>query len=172
MGPLLTTEDLVSKTKIILPKRRLDLLTRPRLLEILYERLDRKLIIISAAAGYGKTSLLIDLAYHSDLPFCWLGLDPLDRDPQRFIACLIASIGERFKDFGKRSQSLLNSLTNLDDGMERLLVTLVNEIYDDIHEHFVLALDDFHVLDDAKPLLYFVNRLIQLVGENCHVVLS
>ena len=169
---MLATEDLISKTKIILPKRRLDLLTRQRLLEILYERLDRKLIIISAAPGYGKTSLLIDLAYHSELPFCWLSLDPLDRDPQRFIAGLIASVRERFRNFGKRSQSLLKGMTSLDDGMERVLVSLINEIYDDIHEHFVLVLDDFHVLDETKPILYFVNRFIQLVGENCHVVLA
>src|SRR5512142_2201649 len=110
----------ISKTKIVLPKRRIDLLSRARLLEILYERLDRKLIIISAAAGYGKTSLLIDLAYHSDWPFCWLALDPLDREPQRLIACMIAALAERFPGFGSRSRTLLREITNLDEGLERV----------------------------------------------------
>ncbi len=100
---MLRTEEPISKTKIVLPRRRIDLLSRARLLEILYERIDRKLIIISAAAGYGKTSLLIDLAYHSDWPFCWITLDPLDREPQRLIACLFASLAERFPGFGAHS---------------------------------------------------------------------
>lgn len=169
MSPL---DEPISKTKIVLPKRRIDLLSRARLLDILYERLDRKLIIISAAAGYGKTSLLIDLAYHSDWPFCWLTLDALDREPQRLVASVIASLAERFPDFGTHSKTLLREITNLEEGLERVLVSLVNEIYTDIHEHFVLVLDDFHVLDDAKPVLQFVNRFIQLAGENCHVVLA
>ena len=63
-------------------------------------------------------------------------------------------------------------MTSFDEGLERLLVTLVNEIYDDIPEHFAIVLDDFHVLDGATPILYFVNRFIQLVGENCHLVLA
>jgi LuxR family transcriptional regulator, maltose regulon positive regulatory protein len=169
---MLRTEEPISKTKIVLPKRRIDLLSRARLLDILYERIDRKLIIISAAAGYGKTSLLIDLAYHSDWPFCWLTLDALDREPQRLIAGMIAALAEHFPVFGSHSKTLLSEITSLDEGLERVLVSLVNEIYADIHEHFVLVLDDFHVLDDAGPILQFVNRFIQLVGENCHVILA
>lgn len=169
---MLASDIPISKTKITLPRRRGELLSRARLLDILYDRLQRKLVIISAAAGYGKTSLLIDLASRSELPFCWLALDPLDGEPQRFIAYFIAALSERFPQFGGRSRSVLDSLTSLEAGLERLLVTLINEIYDCIPEHFVLVLDDYHLLDQVKLSQNFVNRFIQLAGENCHLVLS
>ena len=162
----------ISHTKIIVPRRREEILTRKRLLEMMFEFLDKKLILASAPAGYGKTSLLIDFHHNCDLPFCWLSLDTLDRDPQRFASYFIGSLEEKFPNFGRRTSEILNSITSISDAMESLVVTLVNDIYDHIPQHFVLVLDDYHLIGDIPVIQNFLNRFIQLVDENCHLIIS
>ncbi len=162
----------ISKTKIVVPPRRPELLSRPRLLKSLKESLDNKLLLISAPAGYGKTSLLIDLADDLEMPVCWLSLDPLDRDPQRFIAYLIASLAEHFRDVGETSRLQLNQLKSIEDDAEAILVMLTNELYEHAENDFLLIIDDFHLLDDAPIISSLLNRFLQLVDENCHIMLA
>ncbi len=162
----------ISKTKIIAPHRRPDLLSRHRLLESLNAFLDRKLILLSAPAGYGKTSLLVDLAGQVSLPVCWLSLDPLDRDPQRFMAYLVAALAERFKGLNTPLRPMLSNLKSIETDAESLLVALTNELYEQVEEDFLLVIDDYHLLDDLPIITSLVNRFLQLVDDNCHIILS
>ena len=162
----------ISKTKIIVPHRRPELLSRPRLLESLKSLLDNKLLLLSAPAGYGKTSLLIDLANNVEMPVCWLALDLLDRDPQRFLAYFIASLAEQFPDVVETSRYQLNHLKSIEQDAESILVMLTNELYDHVENDFLLILDDYHLLDDVPVISDLLNRFLQLVDDNCHILLS
>jgi ATP/maltotriose-dependent transcriptional regulator MalT/DNA-binding SARP family transcriptional activator len=165
-------EILVTQTKITLPARRPDLLSRQRLLELVYDLLDYKLIVVAAPAGYGKTSLLVDFASRADIPVCWYSLDSLDSDPQRFIAHFIAALSKQFPTFGDRSIGSLEATNQANLDLDRIIATIVNDAYDNIREHFLIILDDYHLISGGEEVDYFLNRFIQEVGENCHLVLS
>ena len=162
----------LSKTKIAIPGSRPEILHRARLLTLFDDILDRRLTIITAPAGYGKTSLLVDFARQSEMPVCWLSLDNLDKDPQRFIAYLIASLAERFPHFGKRSNSVLKTVTSFEQDSERLLSSLINELEEKVGEHFVLVVDDYHFVDSIPHIRDLFSRFVSLVSENCHVILA
>jgi LuxR family transcriptional regulator, maltose regulon positive regulatory protein len=159
-------------TKIRVPRRRPDLLPRPRLVSFVHARLDRKLLLVSAPAGYGKTTLLADFAQDTDWPVCWYTLDPFDRDPRAFLEYLIASIAHRFPAFGERTRALLRETTDLGSNPHPLVATLVREIYQTIPEYFVLILDDHHTVEDQEQVNQLLDLFLTYVDENCHVILA
>ncbi len=163
---------LVSRNKVVVPPRRRELITRSRLIDALYDQMEKRVIIIVAPAGYGKTSLLVDLARHTEMAVCWLSLDQLDREPQRFLGYLIAAVAERFPEFGRDSLAALESMTSMERDAERLIVTITNEINAKISEHFFLILDDYHLVGDNPFVGHMISRFLQLTGENVHFILS
>ena len=160
----------LTPSKIVIPRRRGDLLSRPRLLKWFDDLIDYKLFIVAAPAGYGKTSLLIDFANSTQLPVCWFSLDVDDQDPLRFFSHFIQSIHYRFPEFGERSLGILSSLPA--NRIDREVVTsiIINELFEKISEHFVIILDDFHLVEKSKPINDFINDFIQDVDENCHLI--
>ncbi|MGD2206545.1 MAG: tetratricopeptide repeat protein, partial [Anaerolineae bacterium] len=160
------------RTKIRVPRRQHDLLSRHRLVNFVHSHLDRKLILISAPAGYGKTSLLTDFAQDTDLPVCWYTLDPFDRDLRVFLEYLIAAIARRFPAFGDRSRAFLRNMTDSGQNLYPMVATLVQEIYDAIPEYFVLILDDHHAVEDQEQIDEFLDLFVTYMDENCHVILA
>ena len=162
----------ITRTKLIVPRRRDEILTRQRLLAMLNEYLDLKLIIVAAPAGYGKTSLLIDFVNHTQWPISWLTLDPLDQNPLRFIAHFIASIQSRYPNFGQNSLSVLDNTAQDKLDIPALVTTLTNDIYENITEHFIIVLDDYQLVEESEAVNQFINRFLQDVDENCHLMVS
>jgi len=162
----------ITRTKLIIPRRRGELLSRPRLLSVLEESIDNRLIIVAAPAGYGKTSLLVDFVNQTLQPVCWLALDDLDKDPQRFIAHFIASMNAVFPEFGKSCMPALQGMSQARLNLDALVSLVVNDIYETITEHFLFVLDDYHLVEDTQDINYFINRFLMMVDENCHMVIS
>jgi ATP/maltotriose-dependent transcriptional regulator MalT/two-component SAPR family response regulator len=142
------------------------------LLKLLEHLLDQKLIVISAPAGYGKTSLLIDFSTQSLWPIAWFSLDSLDKDPYRFIAHLIAALQKIFPDFGKNASTFLNNTSQDKLDLNTLITVFVNDIFDRIKEHFILVLDDYHFVEESETINQIINQFLQDVDENCHLIVS
>lgn len=159
-------------TKVILPQRRKDLFTRQRLINLLYDLLDQKLSLVIAPPGYGKTSLLIDFAYQVDLPVCWYAVDELDQIPERFFTYFVAALHRCFPEFGEASKAAINALNQFNPDINQLVSVIVNDAYEHIQEHFLIILDDYHLVSNVKEIQAFINRFINESAENCHLILS
>ena len=154
-------------TRTVIPVLRQGLIRRQRPLDILYRSLDHKLILVAAAAGYGKTSLLVDFAHDTELPVCWLTLDEDDRDPGTFLTGVAASIAQRFPAFGEMTRTALASGTPA----EEVVGILINELIARVPEFFVLVLDDYHLADTAE-IGRVTGRLLRFLPDHARLILS
>src|SRR5437762_2870004 len=132
-------------TKLYIPPPRPNVVSRPRLLERLNEGLlsGRKLTLISAPAGFGKTTLLSAWVEGIDRQVAWLSLDEGDNDPTRFLTYLVAALRTIAPTLGEGVLGALQSPQPLPP--EAILTALLNDLTT-ISDHFVLVLDDYHVL--------------------------
>jgi LuxR family maltose regulon positive regulatory protein len=125
-------------TKLYIPLLRAKIVFRPRLIEQLNEGLSegRKLTLISAPAGFGKTTLVSEWLTGCGSPAAWLSLDERDNDPARFISYLIKALQTIQEGIGKGLLAALQSPEPLQ--IETILTTLINEI-STIPENFLLG---------------------------------
>jgi LuxR family maltose regulon positive regulatory protein len=170
-------------TKLHIPRIRSERVARPRLIERLDAGLDRKLTLVSAPAGFGKTTLLSEWAQALDgtsssgaalgaasppRAVAWLSLDESDNEPTRFLAYLIAALQTVESDVGKRALSILRSPQP--PPAEAVLTSLINEIAA-IPDRILLVLDDYHVIE-APAIHNILTFLVVHLPPQIHMVIA
>lgn len=143
-------------------------LHRARLVDRLLGDLDKKLIVIAAPAGYGKTTLVADFATHIELPVCWIRLFPGIADTADLAQALRLSLNGRFKRLAGRPG--LRGLIGV--GPKGLAGIFADLIENEIQGQFVLAIDDVHEANDSEELLAFLDEFIDRQPLNLTTIAS
>ncbi|MCB9437347.1 MAG: helix-turn-helix transcriptional regulator [Anaerolineales bacterium] len=137
----------ILSSKLQMPLLRPDLVQRSRLIDYLNAGLYRKLTLISAPAGFGKTTVASTWIAQSNYPTAWLSLDGRDNDSARFLRYIIAAIQRIDADIGQLASEVLQA--GQQSSIEAVLTSLLNEIAV-IPDDFWLVLDDYHLLESPE----------------------
>lgn len=156
-------------TKLSVPRRRPGLMPRPRLSERLTRGTQAALTLVSAPAGFGKTTLLTEwLATSDDRSVAWLSLDPSDNDATTFWSYLIAALQTVAPEIGASALSLLQA--SQPPATQAVLATLLNELGTRPTE-LVLVLDDYHVID-ARAIHDGLAFLLDHLPPHVHLLIA
>jgi len=155
-------------TKLYIPPPRPNIVPRLRLIERLSEGLHCKLTLISAPAGFGKTTLLSEWIAGCEWPVVWLSLNDADNDPVRFLAYLVAALQSITANIGAGVLRVLQAPQP--PPIEAILTTLLNDITT-IPNDFILVLDDYHVIE-IPAINHALTFLIEHLPPQAHLVVA
>lgn len=160
--PLLTT-------KLHMPRVRTQMVSRTHLIEQLQQGVQHQLTLISAPAGFGKTTLLAQWLSQSDIPVAWLSLEPEDNDPTRFLSYVIAALQTLDTQLGSAALELL--CTPQPPPPETVLAVLVSELMECESGDMALVLDDYHAIT-AEALQRSMAFLLDHLPPQLHLILA
>ena len=159
---------LLLNTKLHMPRLSGNFIPRPQLVERLNRNLDRKLTLVSAPVGYGKTTLIAAWLGSCERPAAWLSLDKNDNDLALFLSYFTAAIGTVFPHSCSDTLELLHSPQT--PTLDYLAGTLTNEI-DALPGPIILALDDYHFINETG-IQQLMARLINYQPASLHLVIA
>ncbi len=157
-------------TKLYIPPPRPNVVLRPRLIDQLNKghSTGRRLTLIAAPAGFGKTTLVSDWIAGCGRPTAWLSLDEGDGDPVRFLAYLIAAVQTIAPNIGADVLSVLQALQS--PPTEAMLTAWLNDIAT-LSDNFNLVLDDYHLID-SQPVDQALTFLVEHQPPRLHLIIT
>jgi LuxR family maltose regulon positive regulatory protein len=159
--------DQLLSTKLHIPHLQADIIPRWQLYARLDDSLCRKLILVSAPTGFGKSTLVADWLSVKGLEAAWLSLDQGDNDPVRFWAYLIAAIQTIHAEVGEEARQIVNAPRLR--STEPAAISLINDI-SQLTEDVILVLDDYHLIEEGR-VHESLGYLLEHQPQNFHIIL-
>jgi len=156
-------------TKLHVPRPRAQLVPRSHLVERLQQGMECAFMLVSAPAGFGKTTLLAQWLAESTLPVAWLSLEPEDNDPIRFLTYLIAALQTVDAHLGRTALDLLR--TPQPSPPETVVALLTNDLLRSLAKDVVLVLDDYHAIT-SEPIHRTLTSLVEHLPAQVLLVLA
>lgn len=160
--------DPLIRTKLRLPFTRPELVSRPRLQARIAEGLCGPLTLITAPAGFGKTTLAASYVAGCGMPVAWLSLDKDDNQVERFLSYLVAALQEADQTAGSEAEQLLAAARQAPP--EAVLISLINDL-DTAGGEIVLVLDDYHFIS-SQAVHEAATFLLEHCPKTFHLVIA
>jgi len=159
---------LILQTKLEPPRVKGTILRRERLLDLLRDNLDKKLILLCADAGYGKTTLLAQFCEDLSIPFVYYDLDDTDSNMATFFNYLVTGVRKYDARFGKAVEELVQQTGNIDI----VVGTFINQYVKSMTQEFYIILDDFHYLQNNRKICSAIDYFLRHMPKNLHFIIS
>jgi ATP/maltotriose-dependent transcriptional regulator MalT/DNA-binding SARP family transcriptional activator len=154
----------VATSKFAVPRRRDDIVRRPRLNGFIDAAVGGKGILVAAPAGYGKTTLVVDWLSTSDFAAVWVSLDAWDNELPAFARAVAAAIRLRFDiDVPLGDERFWQPRT--------IATVLINAIAEQ-DDYVVLVLDDVHAVESSADIMATLGYVLERAPENLHIVMT
>jgi LuxR family maltose regulon positive regulatory protein len=156
-------------TKLRIPRLRASLVHRSHLIERLQQGMEGTLLLVSAPAGFGKTTLLAQWLAQSGIRAAWLSLEPEDNDSVRFLSYIIAALQTLDQSIGTTARALLRASAS--PPLEAVLTILTNDLAMPKIDQVALVLDDYQFMT-AEPIHRALVYLVEHSPPQLHLVIA
>lgn len=156
----------IISTKINIPRVRTDIVLRPRILDILNEGVTRPsaLTLISAPAGYGKTTLLVSWVCKTDHHRAWLSLEPEDDSFPRFVTYLVASLQKISPALGHTTKKIIDEVGDVSSQIDSIISSLLKDL-SKYSQPTILVLEDYHYVSSRD-----IHKLVEEIAEHIPLI--
>jgi ATP/maltotriose-dependent transcriptional regulator MalT/DNA-binding SARP family transcriptional activator len=158
--------------KLQLPEIKTKTLRRRRLLNFIAKNLDKKVILLCAGAGYGKTTLLSHLLSEKRIRIVYYHLERKDAEPVVFFSYLIAGIRRINPSFGHKLEGLRHLFNHPQRSLEIIAGTSLNEIVENIRDDIYIILEDYHALHPSVSIDKMLDYIFNHMPANLHFIIT
>jgi LuxR family transcriptional regulator, maltose regulon positive regulatory protein len=159
-------------TKVHVPRLRAQLVRRAHLIERLQQGMDAALILVSAPAGFGKTTMLAQWLAESGTPVAWLSLEPEDNEPTRFLSAVIAAFQSLDPQIGTSVLRLARPAPPASPPAPEVVLTeLAADLFQRLSRNVTFVFDDYHVIT-AEPIQRALTAFVEHLPPHLHLVIA